>query len=478
MTTRYFTAAIMATLLLAATANAQSGADLLQKGIYAQETLGDLDGAIQIYRQVTGSATAPKQIAAQAQYQLVLSMLQKGDRAAASHELDLLTRNFPDQQDYIDKARKLIPGASTLLAAPWAEGEASQLNIKRDGAFTGEYLYYSATPWRKTVPDSERDPTRSRDAVANAQAVYLGWKLVTKTSTRSVMTKVDRDTLRHMEQPGENPRMHSDDLLGDLSAAPFAGPAIDAEPLVFRMRVLPLAAGYKTTLTTLPFLLGYGVPRTVELAVAAVETVKTVAGSFKCYKVSLAPLEQTFWIGVDGARPLVKFQSGNVEAELVKMWGPSAFEDGVAFLKMAGWSVDNVTTDLNSDGLNGFAFTSLSKVAPFAQFTQYGTSIWMRRIYTPPSELDQAVQHACSDRAAEIGGKGVTDLKIRPQGIQTRIVGGYRSVSCVIDSPAKTDYSIWIFTEGLILRFSPSYLPEVGVYLWAFDPVIATFKLP
>jgi len=69
-------------------------------------------------------------------------------------------------------------------------------------------------------------------------------------------------------------------------------------------------------------------------------------------------------------------------------------------------------------------------------------------------------------------------LKIRPQGIQTRIVGGYRSVSCVIDSPAKTDYSIWIFTEGLILRFSPSYLPEVGVYLWAFDPVIATFKLP
>src|ERR1035438_5402656 len=117
--------------------------------------------------------------------------------------------------------------------------------------------------------------------------------------------------------------MHSDDLLGDLSAAPFAGPAIDAEPLVFRMRMLPLAAGYKTTLTTLPFLLGYGVPRPVELAVTAVETVQTVAGKFNCYKVPFAALGQTFWIGVDGARPLVKFQSGKVEAELVKMWKPS-----------------------------------------------------------------------------------------------------------------------------------------------------------
>jgi hypothetical protein len=472
MTTRYFAAAIMATLLVAAPASAQSGADALQKGIYAQETLGDLDGAIQIYRQVTGSATAPKQIAAQAQYQLVLCMLQKGDRAAASHELDLLTRNFPDQQDFINRARKLVPGASTLLAPPWGDGEASQLNIKRDGVFTGEYLYYSATPWRNTVGDNERDPSRSRTPIDNAQAVYLGWKLVTKTSTRSVITKVDRDSMRHMEQPNEDPRMASDDLLGDVSAAPFAGPAIDAEPLVFRMRVLPLAVGYKTTLTTLPFLLGHGVPRPVELAVSAVEPVQTVAGKFNCYKVSLAALGQTFWIGVDGARPLVKFQSGNVEAGLVKMWGPSAFEDGVAFLKTAGWSVGDVKTDIYSE--YGSASAYLPKVFPFRR---YDTSISMRRIYTAPSELDQAVQHACFDRVAEMGGKGNTEWKIRPQGVQTRVIGGYRSVSCVIDSPGRTDFSIWIYTESLILRFSPQ-ITELAVYRWAFDPVIATFKLP
>jgi hypothetical protein len=166
MTTRYFTAAIMA-ILIAVVADAQSGADLLQKGIYAQETLGDLDGAIRLYREVTGSA-APKPIAAQAQYQLVLCMLQKGDRAAASHEFDLLTHNFPDQQDFIDKARKLIPGESKLLAPPWADGEASQLNIKRNGVLTGEYLYYAVTPWRVTVVDYSRDPAHDRQAIDNA----------------------------------------------------------------------------------------------------------------------------------------------------------------------------------------------------------------------------------------------------------------------------------------------------------------------
>jgi outer membrane protein assembly factor BamD (BamD/ComL family) len=116
MTTRYLAIAIMAVSLAAAAAPPQSilgtsqvpDSGLLQKGVYTQETLGDLDGAIQIYRQLTSSAAAPKPLAAQAQYQLVLCMLQKGDRTSAAHEFDLLTRNFPDQRDLIEKARKLI----------------------------------------------------------------------------------------------------------------------------------------------------------------------------------------------------------------------------------------------------------------------------------------------------------------------------------------------------------------------------------
>jgi hypothetical protein len=460
-------------MLYAATAGAQSGADLLQKGIYAQETLGDLDGAIRIYRQVTGSATAPKQLAAQAQYQLVLCMLQKGDRAAAAHELDLLTRDFPDQQDFINKARKLIPGASTLLAPPWGDGEASQLNIKRDGVFTGEYLYYSATPWRMTVPDNERDPNRNRTALDNAQAVYLAWQLKTTTSTRAVEIMVDRDTMRRMGPD----QFDSDDALGDPSAAPFAGPAIDAEPLVFRMRMLPLAVGYKTTLTTLPFLLGQGVPRPVDLAVTAVEAVQTVAGKFNCYKVSFASLGQTFWIGVDGARPLVKFQSGKVEAELVKVWASSVFDDALAFLKAAGWTIRDVRTSSLQNGHleEGTASAGSPQGGPYGSTS---VNIRMRRIYTPPAEVEQAVQKSCSSRVTELRPRDVTQkAESRPDSVRTRMFGGHPSASCIIDTNQGTEFNIWVRTESLNLRFSLTY-GSLPVFRWIFEPILDTIKLP
>jgi hypothetical protein len=52
-------------------------------------------------------------------------MLQKGDRASASQELEALPRNFPEQPDLFARARKLIPGSAALLPVPWGEGEAS-----------------------------------------------------------------------------------------------------------------------------------------------------------------------------------------------------------------------------------------------------------------------------------------------------------------------------------------------------------------
>ena len=55
MTNQHFVAAVVVVLLIGAPANAQSAADLLQKGIHAQETVGDVDSAIQIFRQVAAS---------------------------------------------------------------------------------------------------------------------------------------------------------------------------------------------------------------------------------------------------------------------------------------------------------------------------------------------------------------------------------------------------------------------------------------
>src|SRR5262249_696582 len=153
----------------------------------------------------------------------------------------------------IGKARKLIPGAGTPVAPSWSAGEASQLNIKRNGEFTGEYLYYSVTPWDK-ANGAKVNPAASPDDVIRAQLVYLGWNLVTKSSNRGIQVPVDRMTLLRPSASKFGPEwVFNNDALGDPLASAFAGPAVDAEPLVFQMRMMPLSVGYKTTLTTLPF---------------------------------------------------------------------------------------------------------------------------------------------------------------------------------------------------------------------------------
>jgi hypothetical protein len=268
---------------------------------------------------------------------------------------------------------------------------------------------------------------------------------------------VDCNTLQRKEADN----LSTNDVLGDASAAPFAGPAIDVEPFVFRMRLLPLAVGYKTTLTTLPFLIGYGVAKPVELAVTAVEPVQTVAGKFNCYKISIAPLGQTFWIGVDGARPLVKFLSGNVQAELVKVWGPSVIGDSLAFLTKAGWTVSNIQMSPNF-GSGGEAGAASAEAASPRE-GPYGwprVSISIKRIYTPPEDLEATVQKFCAD------------AKTIPA--QTRTVAGHPTVGCQKDKG--NSYSIWVASDSIILQFYSNQDP--AVFRWMFEPILDTIQLP
>ena len=60
-------------------------------------------------------------------------MLQRGDRAAAEGELEKLARNFSDQPELVNKARKLLPGGAAMLPAPGGEAETFQLILARCG---------------------------------------------------------------------------------------------------------------------------------------------------------------------------------------------------------------------------------------------------------------------------------------------------------------------------------------------------------
>jgi len=235
-------------------------------------------------------------------------------------------------------------------------------------------------------------------------------------------------------------------------------------------------------LATQPFVLGESTSRQVELTVTGTESVQVVAGKFNCYKVSLGALGQTFWIGVDGARPLVKLQSGKVEAELVKVWGPSVFDSATAFLKTAGWIIRFPSTNPGQDAEAGFDHPDYQNV-----------SVHLRETYTPPGDIAQALRQTMADKVEEIAKEGVArEAKVRPDSVQTRLIGGQQALICLIDyvdhsisdgNPLTREYyryDAWIRTESTAVefQFSSSNRNTLALQRFVFEPVLATAKIP
>ena len=503
MATKHFAIAAILALQLTSLGSAQSASELLQKGLHLQEAAGDVDGAILFFRQVVSSAAATnKPLAAQAQYQLVLCMLQKGDRETARKELAALENNFPNMTDLVDKARKLIPGSAALLPSPWGETECSQLNIKRDGTDTGEYLYYSVTAWSATMSEQnrkqqatnlERNPLRPNQEDPN-QTIFLWWHLKTKTSERGIGIQADRDTLqlaKPYNQSENRPKYSSDDDLGDPLAIPFIGPATDSEESVFLLRRLPLEIGYKTTI---PVTSNTIAPVQLELVVTGIESVETPAGKFNCYKVSFKSLGQTFWIGVDKTRPLVKFQSGALEANLVKGWGAENLMEPIAsVVKAASWKLGEAIVPSDNDGLVQGDLVNSNLYFPGSEFVvPFGIGVTIHKIYTPPSELAQTLQRALQSASrTHPQNSWMNGYQLRPDSVQTRTIGGHPALTCLLDytqgspnsvenPPRKhTRYETWIATEDELIEFKANlYSETVGTFRWRFEPLLSALRIP
>jgi hypothetical protein len=100
MKLKCLSAAALGLALLASPAPSQTAAELMQKAIYAQQTAGDLDTAIQIYRQILTSSGADRKTAAAVQFRLAQALLQKGDLSEAAREFQMLA-NYPEYKDAI-----------------------------------------------------------------------------------------------------------------------------------------------------------------------------------------------------------------------------------------------------------------------------------------------------------------------------------------------------------------------------------------
>src|SRR5438552_5494013 len=90
-------------------ARGTSAAELLEKGIYTEETKGELKAARDIYQQIVEDAGADRSLVAQAQLRLGLCQLKLGNRPQAISALDRLTQEFPDKDKLLAVVEQHMP---------------------------------------------------------------------------------------------------------------------------------------------------------------------------------------------------------------------------------------------------------------------------------------------------------------------------------------------------------------------------------
>ena len=288
-------------------ASTASPSDLLEQGIYSEETKGDVDAALKLYQQVVTEAKAGQAIAAQAQYRLGVCYYKKKNYQEANAAFEKLLRDYPDQKDLIALANKYLAGAMPLMPAPWVDGEEMQLDIKFPAGFKiGSACYRvhaGETNGQKTWRLASRlyaisqQSSRVEVEADSFKPIHCQWKInligeadVSYSAGHAWLKMTGKDEAREI----------------DLN-----GVVYDNEEVLQLIRRLPLAPDYKTTLRIFTGL-GGGNIIALQATVAKEEKVEVPAGTFDCFKVELSVVRQAFWYSTDAHHYLVKFEGGGV----------------------------------------------------------------------------------------------------------------------------------------------------------------------
>ncbi len=309
--------ALVALVLGVVPAIAQSTSELLEKGIYLEETAGQVDQAIEIYRRILNDATADRSHVAEALLRLGMCHLQQGDRGAAAETFDRLLAEYPEQEQLVARAREHMPQDEAkpleLLPAPWEDGELTRMTLKlASGVPIGAFLITVDAAelegeelWRlqvrqKVFSDADNQAVRRvfvrPDTMAPVKSAFQ------HTAIGRFEARYGDGSVNIRTIGGDAPRTEKLD-----------GRVFDSEEVWHLFRRLPLEVGYQRTIQIISPAAGAVTPLGFE--VTRTETVKVPAGEFECFRVELS-LPQVFWFSTDPSRVLVKWEASGVSGEL------------------------------------------------------------------------------------------------------------------------------------------------------------------
>jgi tetratricopeptide (TPR) repeat protein len=427
-----------------------SVSELLEKGIYTEETKGDLDGAIQLYQQVVSEGKTEQAIAAQAQYRLGVCNHKKKNYTAATAAFEKLLRDYPEQKELVARASDYLAKSVTLLPAPWVDGEEMRLDIKfPSGLKLGMADYF--------VDSGE----------SNGQKIWrVGSHMFAGVQSIS-RVEVEADSMKPLHSRWKHPVIADADTVYSSGHATLklaskdsaktidlAGVVYDNEEAIQLFRRLPLAAGYKTTLNILASLSGGNlIPLGVE--VVGQEKVETAAGTYDCYKVELS-IHQTFWYSTDEHHYLVKFEAGGITAELSevrqrKAGEPVKFQNAGLNLSLsapADWVFYHGDADTEEKVLFKLIILDPEAIATGFLMVQSLNSL-------KPEAQKSAREWAQKQLANDA--KEKKDVQVRPESWTARNVAGQPGVSVITDytegKEKQVSYSIFSLGSANASRF-------------------------
>ncbi len=131
MTPKSVVAVVVLVVGICAGAYAEDPAILLEKGLYLEETKGDLDAAVEVYEQIVKAAEAGRRYVAEAYYRLGTCYLKMGRQEQASEAFENLIARFPEQEALVAAARKHMPAARFPEFVGARIKETVTLSVKR-----------------------------------------------------------------------------------------------------------------------------------------------------------------------------------------------------------------------------------------------------------------------------------------------------------------------------------------------------------
>lgn len=454
-----------------------SPSELLEKGIYSEETKGDLDAAIVIYQQVVSEVKAGQSLAAQAQFRLGQCYLKKNKTAEANAAFEKLVHDFPDERDLVAKARALLPADPALGPVPWVDGERLKMVLKLPAGLEIGVM-----------------ETRADLLNAAGKKIWRVGRVMGAAGGLSLSTvEAEEDTFRPLTsywkhtmigevsavfRPGEAELRRPGS--SEVQKVPLDKGVFENEECFHLIRRLPLKVGYKSTLPVITTL-GGGQVIGIEVEVDKKETITVPAGKYDCLRLQMKVPPTTFWLSDDENRYLVKFEGGGAIGELTSISQRKAGESyeyrneatGVSFTLPPDWIIHFQAKKQDSEP-DSYSLIDAKAEVSAAEFDVYATG----------SLKEASKMSARAWAEAEVKdnySKVLKDLKVRADSWKDETVAGQPAVSFLADytegGKPRTGRAIFFTGPQVSGQFMLAAPPEkFDTLKTAFDGVVASFK--